>query len=90
MTIRISNGAWGAKKRGRYPVAAKEDRTIDGIEFGSKAEAKRGADLMAMERRGEIEDLRWHPYFEVPMAGQKFYRYTADSSYWRDGKFIVE
>src|SRR5271156_4390398 len=46
MTIRISSKDWGDKKRGRYPVVDKAERTYRGVVFGSQTEMKRGAELM--------------------------------------------
>jgi hypothetical protein len=66
-----------------------EDRGLSGVK-SDPAEAERAADLIEMELAGKISDLRWRPYFEVQIAAQDYCRYTADSSYWRDGEFVVE
>jgi len=41
---------------------------LDGIRFDSQAEAKRYVELKLLERAGEIEDLRWHPRYELIAA----------------------
>jgi len=90
VTVQVSERDWGTKKRGRYNAVPSEERTFGGTVFGSKAEMRRGAELILMVAAGEISDLRWHPEFEVNIGGQPYCRYTADSSYWRKGRFVVE
>jgi hypothetical protein len=68
----------------------REDRRLSGVKSGPGPEAERAVDLIEMELAGKISDLRWRPCFEVQIAGQDYCRYTADSSYWRDGEFVVE
>lgn len=71
--------------------------TVDGITFGSKAEARRYRTLLDMARRGEIEDLCTHarwlllPAF-VDSAGQSVRGiwYEDDFNYIRDGRRVVE
>lgn len=49
---------FGAKKgQGKYNVAPKETRTLDGIVFDSKAEMDRWSTLKIMERTGLISEL---------------------------------
>lgn len=71
-------------KRGRYPVSPKDQRTLDGIVFDSKAEKNRYAELKLMERAGEITQLELQPVFQTFIAGKPFCRVKFDFSYWRD------
>lgn len=77
------------RKYGNQPVE------IDGIRFDSKAEARYYAHLKAMERSGEIKNLRRQVEFELaPSAviyGRKRppLRYVADFTYERDGQIVV-
>lgn len=56
---------------GRYQVAAKADRTLDGITFDSRAEMNRYAELHMMERAGLIKDLETQPEY-VLQPGFRF------------------
>jgi hypothetical protein len=67
-----------------------EDRRRSGVKSGEGPEIDRAVDLIEMELAGKISDLRWRPYFEVQIRGRDYCRYTADSSYWKDGKLVVE
>ncbi len=49
---------------------------INGIEFDSKAEAKRYCELLMLERAGKIKDLELQPKYEL------------QEGFWRDGKKI--
>jgi hypothetical protein len=68
--------------RGRFPVAPKIERTIDGITFDSKREATRYATLRLLERAGKIEDLRLQQKFPVQIHSKHYCTYTADFVYW--------
>jgi hypothetical protein len=48
---------------GRIRVAPKEERTLDGITFASKAEMNRFAELKMLERAGLIEGLERQPRY---------------------------
>jgi hypothetical protein len=48
---------------GRYQVADAKDRTMDGIQFASKAEMRRYAELKLRVQAGEIRDLTLQPKF---------------------------
>ena len=75
-------------------------KTVElGIEFDSKREAARYAELVAMWRSGDISEPICHPSFElipaqVATSGRKERRvtYVADFSYCRasDGMWVVE
>ncbi|MGD9939117.1 MAG: DUF1064 domain-containing protein [Clostridia bacterium] len=47
----------------KYGVSAAPDRTIDGIRFDSKAEARRWQELKLMELSGAIRDLERQPVY---------------------------
>ena len=68
-------------KRGRFPVADKSERTVDGIVFDSRREAEHYGELKLRERSGLIRDLQVHPSWDVIIGGMKFCRYTADFIY---------
>ncbi len=65
--------------------------TVDGIEFASKAEAKRYGELRLLEKRGLIRDLELQPRYDFAINGVKLGFYKADFRY-RDAKsaLIVE
>jgi hypothetical protein len=76
-----------------------EPQVVDGVRFASKAEARRFAELVILERTGAITDLRLQPAFELQPAfvdnkgrRQSAIRYHGDFLYVeRDsGKVIVE
>lgn len=58
--------------------------------FPSKAEMNRAAGLILMQRTGRIERLRFHPRFDLMVAGRKICTYEADADYYENGKYIVE
>ena len=71
---------------------------VDGIEFGSRLEARRYQELKLLERAGVIQALTLQPEFELQPSFKKngkTYRkivYKADFSYYsvKEGKVIVE
>jgi hypothetical protein len=74
---------------GRIKVSPKEERTIDGRTFASKAEMNRYLELKMAERAGVIFDLRCQPKFLLidpfyhPLIGQfKGLNYLADFGYF--------
>lgn len=72
---------FATERKGRFAVSAKIDRTIDGVLFDSKIEAKRYAELKIRERLGEIECLELQPTWKVEINGKPFCRYSCDFSY---------
>lgn len=68
--------------------------TIDGIEFASRKEASRYAELKGMERAGIIRDLKMQEEFElIPKCGkERPAKYHADFSYTvtATGEKVVE
>lgn len=71
---------------------------LDGIEFSSKREARRYAELVLMQKAGLISELALQPAFElIPKQrradgkAERACTYVADFSYFgEDGQFVVE
>ena len=80
------------KKPGRFPVASKEARTVDGRVFDSAAEARRYCNLRNLERAGEICGLEPQFVMGVSINGEHFCRFTVDFKYYdrRLGREIYE
>lgn len=92
-----SAGRVPAKKKGRRNLYGAQRVEIDGIEFDSQAEGKRYVQLKALEKAGEIVDLRIQVEFQLlpaqNKAGQKErpVKYVADFCYRdRNGVPVVE
>lgn len=51
------------------------------VHFPSLIEARRGGELMLLEKLGKIELLRFHPRFELRVNSILVCRYEADASY---------
>lgn len=81
-----------AARRGRFQVAPKSERTIDGICFDSKKEATRYAELKLLERAGHIHSLTTQQEFIVEIKGKRLCVYTADFHYYDRvrGRTVVE
>jgi hypothetical protein len=82
---------------GRIRVSPKDERSLHGITFDSKAEMKRYAELCMMERAGMIQDLRRQIAFVLvepfyhPLVGKcRGLTYRADFAYREDGQEIIE
>ena len=80
-----------------YQNKYKNKKTIiDGIEFDSKAEAKRFCELKLLEKARKIKDLTLQPCFILQPSFKKngkTYRkieYIADFQYEENGQVIVE
>ena len=80
------------KPRSKYNVAAKEDRTYQGIVFDSKAEMNRYIYLKAEEKAGRIKALVIQPKFPIvgTIRGSLICTYIADFAYHKDNKRFVE
>lgn len=83
-----------AGKRNLYGARKVE---IDGIKFDSEAEGKRYIQLKALEKAGEIVDLRIQVEFQILPAQDKFgkkerpVKYVCDFRYTtKDGNRVVE
>lgn len=64
--------------------------TVDGIEFDSKAEARRYSELKILERAKEIRNLGLQPKFDLTVNGHLVCRYIADFSYWQGEERVIE
>ena len=63
---------------------------VDGIEFDSKAEAKRYTELKLLEKANVISDLRLQPKFDCVVNGKKICTYRADFDYYEADKYVCE
>lgn len=69
---------------------------IDGIVFDSKAEGRRYDELKFRQKVGDISSLICHPKFDLQPSFKKNGKtiqaitWSADFSYWFDGKRIIE
>lgn len=82
---------------GRIRVSPKEARTFDGITFDSKAEMRRYAELLMLQRGNVIRDLELQPEFVLvepfyhPILGKcRGMKYVADFRYRQGKDYIVE
>lgn len=72
-----------SKKESKYKNKKTE---IDGIRFDSIAESRRYLELKAMERAGEISDLKLQPRFDYKgWNGKLLFFYKADFQYYQKG-----
>lgn len=62
----------------------------DGLEFDSRAEADRYAELCLMQRAGEISGLETQPQYTLTVRGVKICDYYGDFRYWQNGQLVVE
>ena len=78
--------------RGKYNVAAKEDRTYQGIVFDSKAEMTRYIYLKSEEKAERIHNLQRQTKFPIigTQSGYKICDYIADFTYLKNGRSVVE
>jgi len=73
--------------RPRIQVAPRDERTVDGITFDSKAEAKRYRDLKILQAGGHVEMFLRQTIFHLP--GNT--KYTCDFFvFWANGKVTIE
>lgn len=78
-------------RRGKYNVAAKEDRTCDGIVFDSVTEMEHYMNLVLLQKRGEISKLQLQPKFEFVVNGVKLGRFKPDFAYLdKENKPVIE
>lgn len=63
------------RKYGNKPV------TVDGRRFASKAEARRHAELLLLERAGEVRNLVCQPRYPLVVNGHLVCTYVADFAY---------
>ena len=74
-------------KRSKYGSKRVE---VDGIKYDSKIEARRGIELIAKERIGEIAHLQHHVVFPLYVNGIKIGSYEADFVYWTGNVRTIE
>ena len=65
-------------RRGKYNA---QPQVVDGVRFASKAEAKRDAELVLLERARKIRDLARQPRFPLVVGGVKICTYVGDWFY---------
>jgi len=76
---------------GKYGIAPKSQRTLDGLLFASKGEMQRWAELLILERAGEISHLCRQIPFSIDVNGVHICRYFADFQYrTRGGSLVTE
>jgi hypothetical protein len=69
--------------KGQSIARTKAKKTVvDGIEFGSQAEARRWSELRMLERGGAIVGLSRQPSYPIFNSSLVSIRYTADFEYW--------
>lgn len=56
----------------------------------SEAELKRAAELIIMQRAGQISNLRLQPRYDLVVEGTKICTYVGDFEYRENGKVICE
>ena len=76
--------------RHKYNVSPKVDRTVDGITFASKKEAKRYKQLKVLEDEGKIRSLEIQPKFKITVKRKHICYYYADFKYKRGRRTIIE
>lgn len=75
------------RKRHKYGVAPKADRTLDNIVFDSKREMQRYAELKMLQKAHVISELFLQPKFPIVIEAT----YVADFQYLDGaGKLVVE
>ena len=78
------------KKRHKYGVAPKAERTCDGIVFDSKKEMNRWNELRALEAAGLIRDLERQFAIPLHVNGLKIGEYRSDFRYREGNELVVE
>lgn len=69
------------RRPGRFPVADKSRRSVDGIVFDSVREAKRYGELRLLERAKKIDRVLCQVPFDVMVKGKLLCRFTVDFAY---------
>lgn len=91
--VRWSEAEYEMHQMKRRPAKSKYRNVkteVDGVVFDSKREAARWTELRAMEKAGEISDLRRQVPFALVVNRKLICNYKADFTYRRDGKEVVE
>jgi hypothetical protein len=63
---------------------------IDGIQYDSKKEASRHAELLLLERGGVISNLELQPVYRIEINGILVCKYIGDFRYVENGQAVVE
>lgn len=63
---------------------------VNGVRFASKAEAKRDAELVLLEKAGVISGLTRQPRFPLRVGGELICTYVGDWRYQEHGQDVVE
>jgi len=80
--------AWRVNTANKFNARA---RCVAGVNVGSAKEGRRVIELLALQQAGEIQDLEFHPRFDLVVNGMAVGRMTPDASYvTKDGEVIVE
>lgn len=75
----------------RPPKYGAKRVSVDGYKFDSVGESERYAELVLLQKSGEIRDLQVHPTFPIEVNGQRICIYESDFSYVdKAGKLHVE
>ncbi len=75
----------------KYNVSPAKDRTVNGVVFDSKKEAKRYCTLKLMEKAKAISFLQYHVVYDIPVNGVRICSYEADFTYQDEhGRRIIE
>ena len=78
------------KKRSKFNVGPREERTVDGIVFASKREMNRYCELKMLRDNGKIAELEIQPALPIEINGVKVCKYTADFRYVENGEVVFE
>ena len=78
------------KKKHKYGVSPKAERTVDGIVFASKKESIRYGELKLLQQQGLITGLKLQPNYECVVNGKKICGYVADFLYETPEGSVVE
>lgn len=78
------------KRTNKYGVAPKSDRTLDGNTFASKGEMERYAELLLLQKAGEISGLKDQVTYSIDVNGVHVCKYIADFVYTEAGRLVVE
>lgn len=74
-------------RRNKYGA---KPQVVDGVRFASKAEAKRDAELVLLEKAGVITGLTRQPRFPLHVYGVLICTYVGDWRYQENGYVVVE
>lgn len=77
-----------ARQKARSGKFNAQRTPLDGIKFASKKEARRGAELMLLQKAGKISDLTFHPRYYLGVAGKVIGEAVFDASYYTVGEFL--